>query len=79
MRKLHHFKMFHLQFYFYIFRLFLTHFSEDTSMKKNYISPRLEITELKAADILCASYIKYDIVEERNTNQQGETPPVYMG
>lgn len=48
-------------------------------MKKTYSAPSLEVTELKAADIMCASYINYDIVEKRDTLQQGETPPAYMG
>lgn len=48
-------------------------------MKKQYTTPELTFWELEQRDILCSSFIKYDIVESQNTNQQGETPPVYMG
>lgn len=48
-------------------------------MKKQYTTPELTFLELEQRDILCSSFIKYDIVEYRDTKQQGETPPVYMG
>lgn len=50
----------------------------EDHMKKQYTTPELTFLELEQRDILCSSFIKYDIVERRDNSVQGETPPVSM-